>query len=371
MLRKILVIFQFSLSVLLMISTLVVSHQLRYIRSKDLGFSKNNLVYLPMNEEIHGHYESFRNELFTSPGIISLSRSSVRPGTGTNYTTPYIEWEGKDPEIKLDFHIMFMDTHFTETLGMEIVRGRAPDDKHASDESQFLINETAARLMGLQDPIGTEISAFERTGIIMGVVRDFHLKSVHAAFEPVLIPLTAEWHSYILVRISPQNIERTLASLENAWKKMSPGFPFEYAFLDERIDDLYESEGRMEQILKGFSFLALFLSCLGLLGLAAFLAERRTKEVGIRKVLGASSTGLFFLLSKEFTKWILLSNIIAWPLAYLCARHWLQGFAFRAPLKLWVFVLSGSLGFVIVYLTVACLSLRSARSNPVDSLRHE
>jgi putative ABC transport system permease protein len=262
-------------------------------------------------------------------------------------------------------------------MGMEIATGRnflptiSTDPDHAA-----LINETAARRLGWKDPVGKTIISFRSPGpvtkTIIGVVRDFHIESLHKEIGPFFIENNpSDFHRYIVIKIMSKNLPATMEFLGEKWTEVFPQLPFDFSFLDETFDFQYKSDVKLQAIFSNFGVLAIFISCLGLFGLASFTAEQRTKEIGIRKALGASISGIVFLLSKEFTKWVLLSNIIAWPLAYLVMNHWLQNFAYRINIGLGSFVLAGVLALVIALLTVGYQAVKAARANPVEALRYE
>jgi putative ABC transport system permease protein len=225
--------------------------------------------------------------------------------------------------------------------------------------------------MGLRNPVGKRVYAFEREGIIIGVMKDFHLLSLHSEIEPIIFKLTESWRLNLIVRINPDNIPGTISHLKRVFEKFAPSFPFEYHFMNEEFDLLYRSEYRMRELFQYFAILAIFISCLGLLGLASFMAEQRTKEIGIRKVLGAPVSRIILLLSADFTKWVLAANIIAWPLAYFAISKWLENFAYRTSLNMSIFILSGVLALATALLTVSYQTLKAALANPVESLRYE
>jgi len=255
---------------------------------------------------------------------------------------------------------------------MEIVQGRTFSREFPTDvQSGLIVNQTAARIMGLETPVGERVRVNERDHTITGVVKDFHIHSLYSEIRPLLIVLRPEECLYILVRIAPDLMSESLALLESKWQRIDPGYNFEYEFLDDRIDRRYRSERRMGRILSTFTALAVLISCLGLLGLAAYMGERRTKEIGIRKVLGSSTSAIVVLLSKEFVRWVLAANLLAWPAAYLLMRNWLRNFAYRAELAWWIFGLAGGAALGIALLTVSFQAVKTAVTDPIDALRYE
>jgi putative ABC transport system permease protein len=273
------------------------------------------------------------------------------------------------------FQYTSIDPDFIPAMGIEITAGRNFSAKISADNKEaILINEAAARQFRWDDPIGRKITLIEDdqiTKTVIGVVKDFHLRSLHHKIQPLCLDYRPSWFRYIIVKIKPNRIAEVLHFLEKKWELLQPAFPFEYSFLDEDFDRQYRFEKKISQIFSCFTILAVFIACLGLFGLASFTAEKRTKEVGIRKALGASISAIILLLSKEFTKWILVANIIAWPVAYFAMNSWLQNFAYRINIGLGIFLLAAVLAFVIALLTVGYQAVRTARANPVEALRYE
>jgi putative ABC transport system permease protein len=317
LLRKILVIFQFSVSVVLITETVVIRNQLIYTRNKNLGFDKEQLVAIPLrSNEIIRNYESVKNELLQHPDIIHVSATSALPGKGLGMNV--FRPEGAAEGEYLTMYVISADYDFIQTLGIEILAGRDFSKNFKSDEKKaFMLNELAVEKLGLMSPLGKQIEFVGYgKGTVIGVVKNFHFLSLHQKIEPFLLHVDPEDFRYFAVKIRPQNISRTLAFLEDKWRKLDPTYPFEYSFLDEDFDKLYKADKKLGQIFISFTALAVFIACLGLFGLVSFTAEQRTKEIGIRKVLGASVPNIIVLLSREFTKWVLAANLIAWPVAY-------------------------------------------------------
>lgn len=369
--RKVLVVVQFSLSIFLIIGTGVVSSQLRYIKQKNVGFEKSHLITLPVRGSVKESYPTLKKELLKRPGVEGVSAGSDRPSfIGSN--AGGADWEGKDPQRDVSVYFTSVDFDYIETAGIEMAAGRGYSRDHPSDtEAAFVVNEELQKLMGFELALGKRFTFGEKTGIVIGVVKDFHFLSLKKKIEPLVLQLQPQFIEYMLVRLQPGNISATIEDLESTWSRVVPEFPFEYRFINDEFDALYRSEERMEGVLRYFSFLAVFIACLGLFGLASFAAEQRTREIGIRKVLGASMSGITFLLCKEFTILVLLANVIAWPVAYWVMQNWLSGFAYRTSIPWEVFVWAAGLALVIALFTVSTQAIKSALINPARALKYE
>jgi len=370
--RKALVVFQFSVAVILMVGSLVIYSQIHFMRSKDLGYDKENLVTLALNSIVQKNYEAFRNELAENTRILNVTRVAGLPTYGYYFSNSRWNWEGKDPNKDILFRANFVDYDYLEALNAPIVMGRNFSKDYGADAAGIIINETSQKAMGFADPIGKRVTLGESNEFnIIGVVKDFHYVSLHAAIEPMILLLDPERCSQIVIRIQAENTPETLEFMGSVWKKYAGDFAFDYQFLDESLDTLYRGEKRVGWIINVFTLLSVFISCLGLFGLASFMALRRTKEIGIRKVLGASISGVVLLLTKEFSKWVIAANLIAWPISYFALSRWLQEFPYRTDIKIWIFFGTGLMTFLIAFLTVSYQSLRTALANPADSLRYE
>jgi len=369
--RKVLVVAQFSMSIFLIIGTGIVSSQLRYIKQKNIGFDKAHLISIPMRGSVKESYDALKKELLKRPGVAGVSAASDRPSFIAN-NAGGADWEGKDPQREVSVHFTVVDYDYVETVDIGMVEGRSYSPDHPSDaETAFVVNEELRRLMGFESILGKRFSFLGKTGTIIGVVKDFHFLSLKKKIEPLALVFEPEYLSYIFVRIRPGNIAAALEDIENTWSRVVPEFPFDYRFIDAEFDALYRSEERMEGVLRYFSILAVFIACLGLFGLASFAAEQRTKEIGIRKVLGASMSGITLLLCREFTLLVLLANIIAWPVAYLVMRNWLSGFAYRTSVRWEIFIWAAGLALVVALVTVSYQSIKSALINPARALKYE
>ncbi len=375
--RTVMTVGQFVISIILIIGTLVIMRQMNYIQTRPLGFDKDNIIVIPVEDsQVRGNIEPFRNALSADPRIKSVAGSSSLPGDRTFNDTVF---KRDDSDDVFDLAYMFIDYDFIDTMNIEVSQGRGFSREFGADqENTYVINEAAAREIGYdpEEAVGKQLYRYQGTdefeeGTIVGVVEDFHFKSLHRVIEPFLLMLEPENTYYISVRIATGDLGETIDFIRNTWMEIYPGNQFEYSFLDERILRLYESEGRMQSIFLVFSALSIFVACLGLFGLAAYTAQERTKEIGIRKALGASSGNIFILLSREFTKWVLLANIVAWPLGYFAMNKWLRNFAYRMDIGLTPFLLSAFFALIIALLTVSYQSIKAALTDPSVSLRYE
>ncbi len=373
--RKILVVFQFALSVILIISTAVVYKQYKYMRTTALGFDKEQLLYMPIRGDMAEQYDAFKSELLQNPRIESVAAASGLPSVNWGSEWGQINWEGKNPDQTLLMSHIAVDENFLSTMDMDLAYGRDFSSEFSSDTLNFILNETAIAEMGLEEPIGKSFTLLFRTGAIVGVVKDFHFASLRSTINPMILRmLPARFWNYIIVRIQPGEIRMSevIRHLEQKWGSYAPGFTFEYTFLDEQIDQQYRVEQRTGAILVCFSVLTIFVACLGLFGLVSFMAERRTKEIGIRKVLGASISAVVLLLIREFMKWVLLANILAWPAAYLLMNNlMLNNYPYRITIGMDMLLLSGFFAALLSLLAVGYQAVKAARANPAESLKYE
>jgi len=370
--RKTLVIFQFSLSLFLIVGTIGISRQLSYMRNIDLGFNREHIIHLSIHGELHEKYDAIRTRFLQNPDVLHVTASMALP-TNIQSSPGTPEWEGKNPEEQMEIKADFVDYDYFETFNIPLVEGRSFSREYATDpETAFIVNEEAVRRMGLQKPaVGKRFGFWNIDGQIIGVMKDAHFQSLHHKIEPLVFKMFPAWLRRIYVKIRSDNVSGTLRSLEKTWNQMGLGYPFEYRFLDEEFHNLYKSEARLGNIFRSFAALAVFIACLGLFGLASFTAEQRTKEIGIRKVLGSTTIGLVTLLNREFLRWIAAAIVIAWPIAYFAMQRWIQKFAYRANITIWIFVLSAMIGLAVALITVSMQTLKAARANPADSLKHE
>jgi len=377
--RRVLVITQFIISIALIIGTLTIYNQLKYMKTKNLGFDKEHIVVIPrLSAPTMQAFDSIRTRLTSLPEVIDVSASSRVPGRGITKSAFFPE--GFPPDKPQTMEILNVNENFFSTLGMEIIAGRNFSKEFSTDvRDAVIINETAVRTFGWDDPIGKQFifrpippgEGETNYTTVIGVVKDFHIHSLHQPIEPVYINWRLDNFRSISIKLTSENISTTMSRLENEWQTIAPNQPFDYFFLDESFDSRYRSEERLGDISLYFSLLAIFIGCLGLFGMASFTAERRTKEIGIRKVLGASAAGIVRLLSKEFVILVGIANILAWPLAYYAMSRWLENFAYRINQGLGTFILAAGMALLITLLTVSYQATKAALTNPADSIRHE
>jgi len=369
--RKVLVVFQFAVSITLLVCMFLISRQIDYLSQKPLGFNKDHIVYIPINEDLRRRFEIMKQELLKHPNIQHVTGTSSYLGQSPKWSSETVNWEEKDPNDHFLLYMISVDFDFAEMFEVKMAEGRFYARDFKSDDRSFILNETAIKAMGIESPIGKEMEVFDKQGKIIGIVEDFNFRPLHWEVQPLLLAFEPDWHSYIAIKIAPENVSGTLTHIEKLFKRFSPEYPFEYNFLDENLERQYKAEFRSRRLFQYFVFLAAFISCLGLFGLSSFMVEKRTKEVGVRKILGASTAGIILLLSKEYVKWVLLANIIAWPVAYYTIQRWLQGFAYRINISFMIFIASAVISVMIALLTVSYQALKAATAEPVDSLRYE
>ncbi len=375
--RKALIVVQFAISVGLIVCTLLVSSQLRFIQKRDLGLDRDHIIGAYVYPTFIPRFEAFKNVLLSQPGIRDVTSAAQPPfRIGENIQ---IDWEGNPTDDMMSVDYTCVDYDFFKTFDMQILQGRSFSKEFTTDEqTACIINEVAAQRMGLDNPIGTNIymnhpawpESF-RPARVIGVVRDFHSRSLHTAIRPFVFRIYKPWHQYAFIKIDGSQIQEALVSIEDAYKTYSPGIPFDYLFLDEVFNQQYTSESQLGDLFNGFSLLSVVIACLGLFGLASYTTEQKTKEIGIRKVLGASIPGIVAMTAREFLKWILIANLLAWPIAYFVMSKWLEDFAYKVSIGPMIFLLSAGLTLIVAVLTVSYHSLKAALANPVDSLRYE
>ena len=373
-LRNILVIFQFTISIFLIICTLTVFSQISFIRNMDLGFDKNNILVIERFGAVGDQQQLFKQELLNDPLIqnVSISVNVPRQGFSGN---GILKEGGKDSEI----HILsrwWGDYDLLETMGFSMAEGRFYSDEFPTDSNAIIINQASINSLELDDPLNQRLiepSDSVRPRPIIGIVKDFHFQSAHNPIRPLSLELMRRGQTgrFLLIRVQPKNFQASLRKVEELWKEMVTDQPFEYFFLEDELDEVYSGERRLGIIYSIFSILAIFIACLGLFGMASFTTEQKTKDIGIRKSMGATATSIVILLTREFNKWVLAANIIAWPLAFFLMKNWLENFAYRIDQGIYRFVLAAVLTLIIAILTVSFQSIRAAIKNPADSLRYE
>ncbi len=370
-LRKGLVVFQFVLSILLLTATLVVTRQIEYIQTKQLGYNRENLLYMYMEGDLKTKYSLFKQEASKMPGIKAIDRSAGKP-QDLAFISSEVDWEGKDPAIHPQITPNGVGYDYVHLMGLEIIKGRNFSREMATDSANYLVNEEAVKHMGMKDPIGKSFTLQGKKGQIIGVVKNYHIQSLHQPIEPLVLRLTEKLpFGFMLVRTEAGKTKEALESLQKVFKQINPNYPFNYHFVDEEYANLYKSEQVIGKLSYVFAFLAIVISCLGLLGLALFMAEQRRKEVGIRKVLGASTSNIVSMFSKDFLKPVCLSFAISLPIAYLSMSKWLENYAYQIELSPSVFALAGVITLLIALLTVIFQAIKTALANPVKSLRNE
>jgi putative ABC transport system permease protein len=370
-LRKGLVIFQFSLSILLIIGMMVVSRQVNYLQTVNLGFDRDNLIYTPVQGDLSQKYPAYKAELTGMPGIEAVTRTD-QPPQQTGAHAYDMTWEGKDPSTRTVVIHTTVGYGWLKMLHLTLLQGRDFSPDFPTDTNAYIINETALKLIGYKDPVGRPLSIFDQHYKIIGVVKDFHFKSLHDPIEPLVINLNERIHwGFFMVKTRPGQTREAVASMEKVHRDFEPKFPFQYQFSDEEYQRLYNNEKMIGRLSDGFAVLAVFISCLGLLGLAMFTAEQRTKEIGIRKVLGASELTIFGMLSKDFLQLVGIALLIASPVAWLLMDNWLREYAYRTDIAWWIFVVAGCAAMGIALLTISFQAVKAALANPIASLRSE
>ncbi len=387
-LRSALVVFQFSISILLIISTIIVNNQLSFIQNKKLGFDKENVLYIPAKGDLSEKFKSAKEQLLKYTNITNVSMKECPP-TET-LSSSFVTWD-EHKEQNITLRLMQVTPGYFGSMNIKLIAGRLFSEDLASDKTAFILNEAAVKFLGIQShgaavnfpviqtPVGRIIHTWGRDDEIIGIVNNTHFKSLHHKLQPIIfIQLPQSRYRQldytagsILIRFSDNNFEKVLSNIKTVWKEYNPDLPFEYHFLDQKIEQKYGFEQRLSKIFTGFSLLAIFISCLGLYSLITFVAINQTKEIGIRKVMGASVSVIVISLSKDFIKWALIANIISWPIAWYAMNKWLQGFAYRVDITILPFIIAGILALLIALLTVSYRSVKVATSNPVEALRYE
>ncbi|MDF7815968.1 permease prefix domain 2-containing transporter [Runella sp. MFBS21] len=369
-LRKGLVIFQFTLSTVFIIGTLIISKQINFIHSKNIGYEKQNLIYLPVTGTLSKQFEVFENELKKIDGVESLSKISNQFISNDN-TTGSVEWQGKNPNSSPNFNPIAVEYNFVNTMKATLLQGR-DFSREFADSTSYIINEAALKIIGYKSPIGMPLTFWGKTGQIIGVVKDFHFNSMLMPIEPMIIRHSNKLsHGYCLIRIEGERTQEALNGIETIHKKLNPDFPFTYKFVEAEFENLYKTESLVKSLSIIFAILAIAISCLGLLGLVMFVTEQRTKEIGIRKVLGATVTNIWTLILKDFAVLVIVSCLIAAPIAYYFMNNWLQKYSYRTEINWWIFVAAGAGALVTTLLTVSFQTIKAALMNPVKSLKSE
>jgi putative ABC transport system permease protein len=368
--RKALVVLQFAISVILIVGVMVVYKQVQYIQSKNLGYDKDHIIYFEVDGNLTQNLGPFLSRMKNIPGVTGASDMWGNIVGGYSATGD-IEWEGKSPTEKTSFEIMGVDYGLLEMLNIKMAAGRSFSREFPTDTTKIIFNETAIKTMGLKDPIGKKVRLWDEQLEILGVAKDFHFQSLHENIKPLFIRLQPKNASIVMAKIDPRKEREAVDDVEKLYETYNPGYTFDVRFLDEDYQAQYSAEKRVASLSRYFAVFAVLISCLGLFGMAAFTAERRFKEISIRKVLGASEFSIVRLLTGDFTKVVVVAIIIALPIGYFLAKRWLEGFVYKIDLKLWYFAVAGLSALVIAWLTVASLAIKASKANPVNSLRGE
>ena len=368
--RKGLVVFQFALSIILIVGMIVIYRQMDYIQTKNLGYNRENLIYIPIEGDLVKNYDLFKHQAGKETSILAVSKMRNSP-TVIEHHTGSIEWPGKAADLNVSFADAVVGYDFVKTMKLTLKEGRDFSKDFGTDSASFILNETAVKKIGFQNPVGQTVTWGNRPGKIIGVLQDFHFNSMHQDIEPLIIRLDENWTwGTILVRTKAGKTKEAIAGLEKICKSLNPKFPFTYQFSDQEYDKLYRSEQVVSKLSNIFAFLAIFISCLGLFGLATFTAEQRTKEIGVRKVLGASIPNIVSLLSTNFLKPVVIAMFIAFPVAWYVMNNWLQDFAYKINIEWWMFAIAGVLAIGIALITVSFQTIKAAIANPVKVIKN-
>jgi len=369
--RKILVIAQFTFSVVLIIGTIVVFRQVQFGKSRPVGYNRSGLIMVrPYSENIHTHFEAFKNDLIQTGAITEIAESGNQITRGSR-TVSGLNWSGKDPNLADEFATFAVSPQYGKTVAWQFKDGRDFSSEFASDQFGLVLNESAVRYMGLKHPVGQEISWDNKKFTVLGVTKDMIVESPYEAIMPTIFYATTE-AGIINIRINPRaKTANALTAIEATYKKYAQGEPFDYKFVDEEYAGKFNDEERIGKLASSFAGLAIFISCLGLFGMASFMAEQRIKEIGVRKVLGASVFGLWRLMSKDFIALVVIALLIATPTAYYFMHGWLQHYTYHAELSWWIFAITAAGAIIITLLTVSYQSIKAALANPVNSLKTE
>jgi len=370
--RKILVVLQFSFAILLIICTIIVQQQINHASDRDTGYDKNNLIYQFLTGDIEKNYALIKSELIATGAASSVTKTSSPLTQGWSDSWGF-EWQGKDPNDKTDFDRYSADEDFLKTTGLQLVTGRDLNlKKFITDSSAMILNESALKVMKFKEPIGQIVKDNDIQWHVIGVIKDFILRSPYTPTHPMIIEGGKGFFNVVHIKLSNlQPTSKSLKQAESIFKKYNPEFPFEYHFIDEEYARKFQDEKRTAVLAAFFSGLTIFISCLGLFGLATYMAETRIKEIGVRKVLGASVTGITFLISKDFLRLVFISFLIAAPVAWWSMATWLKNYPYRVSIHWWVFALAGGISFLIALVTISYQAIRAALANPVNSLRAE
>jgi len=374
--RKFLVVVQFSISIFLIIATTIISKQVSYINDKNLGYDKEHIVVVEAEFIIDTPFEAVKNALLMNSNVLGVTAAFQPPliSIKKSANSSFFGWEGKDLQDKTRMNYLDVEYDFIDVFNIKILQGRNFSKEFSTDKKEgFIVNEEAAKLMATESPVGKSYNLFQDEGKVIGLVENFHFQPFHFKIEPLTLRIAESQglYHYIFIKVNSEDISDSISYIKNVFGKFNPGYPFEYSFLDDSFKNLYRAEERTNRLFDYFTILAICISCLGLFGLTAFMAEHRTKEIGIRKVLGASVSNIVSLLSKEFVIPVIFATIIALPVGFLIMNKWLDNFAYKINMTIWVFIVSALLAFFIALFTVSFQAIKAAVSNPIDSLKYE
>ncbi len=371
-LRKLLVVAQFAVSIILIISTIVITKQMIFIKNKKLGFDKDHLVYVDLLGDLKTRFDTVKNELLRNPNINSVTVAQSLPNNASNFAGG-LDWEGKPADVRGGMNFVSVEKDYFDTVGIEFIEGETfstiPSNRLLRE---FIINEKAIELMKIENPVGKSFKMWDRDpGRIIGIVKNIHNAPLHQEIRPVLYVQFPYFYNYLIINMKNENIPDTIGFIRDVTRKINPNYPFEFHFLNENIERYYQTERQISRIITYFAMLAVFISCLGLFGLSLFMAEQRVKEIGIRKTLGATVSSIVGLMSKDFVLLVAVANLISWPASYFIMNRWLQNFTYRIDMGLWMFALAAGLALLMALFTISFQTIKAATANPADSLRYE
>jgi putative ABC transport system permease protein len=373
-LRASFVILQFFITSVLITSSSVIYKQIHFIKNKNIGYNRDQIVVIPIQDKsIRNNVAVLKNELLKNRNVIDLAFASGYPTSANSGAG----WHGQNNEIEeavFHYRILYTDYNFVDMYQMVLTEGRNFTEKMSTDNStSIIVNKEFVKAAGWKNPVGKKMPDWlGKDARVIGVIKDFNHRSLHSSIQPLIMVYDqSRMTKYVSIRINSENIPGIISYIENAYKEFNPQVPFSYYFLDDIFNNMHRRETKMGSLAAYFSVIAIFIACIGMFGLASFNAERRTKEIGIRKVLGASAPNIFIQLFKEFIKWVIIANAVAIPIAYYAMNKWLQSFAYRTDTSIWIFVLSAGIALFIALLSVSFQSVKAATANPVDSLRYE
>jgi putative ABC transport system permease protein len=368
--REILVILQFSIAVILIINTIIINKQLVYIQNRELGIDKENIICIPLRGDLKNKYQIFKTELLKNSNILNVTFSDWKP-TGIWSNGSGWEWQGKSPDLEPLVSLVSVDFDYAKTFGLKLIKGDFFPKRIYMDTTSIVINKTFANIIGLEPLIGEILTIGPFKLRVVGIVNDYNFKPAYNKVEPIVLFIYPDEYKYAFVKVVSKDINRTVKAIEGLHNEFNSAYRFEYSFLDDDYNSLYQGEKQRRKIFSYFAFFSIFISCLGLFGLSSYIIKRSTKDIGIRKVNGANISSILLHYINIFSKWVAISMIISFPVAYYTMHNWLQNFAYRTGISWWVFALAGMIAYVIALLTVSWHSFRAASRNPVEALRYE